>query len=128
MTKLMFASAFAGFATAVMAAPAAVAAPYEPTNISFSGICSNETLNSVTVSDNQLNIKFGEFEAMLGGPDDPLKRFTSCAAHMEITGGIPGYKLAAKRISGQGLFYGTSNVSLSLFATAFWGSEAGAEV
>ncbi|CAI4215576.1 unnamed protein product [Parascedosporium putredinis] len=124
MTKLALASAVAGLAATTLAAPTAIAAPYEPINISYSGTCSNETLNSVTVLDNQLNIKFGEFDAMLGGPDDPLKRFSFCAAHMEITGGLPGYKLSAKRVSGQGLFYGTGKVGLSLFATMFWSSEA----
>jgi len=123
LTKALLTSTLTAMATAAIASPAAPAAPFIQ-DVVFSGTsCFNDSLNHVDLEGNRIKVSFAEFNAMVGGPDDPLNRFVNCATHLTFVGGVPGFALSAKKVSGEGTFYATPKVALSLFATMFWETD-----
>lgn len=114
-------AALAAVATATPLAPRAPAAP-RLVSAKFSGNgCPTSSSNAVSGSTSRLTLEMPSFSAELGGPDDPYGRIRNCNAMLSIAEGVPGFKLAVRRVEGEGAaFYGSGGVELVMHSTSFW--------
>lgn len=116
-------AALAALATATPLTPRAPAAPRLIT-ASFTGNgcpSTSSAPNTVSGSASRLTLEMPSFSAELGGPDDPYSRIRNCNAQLSIGEGVPGFKLAVRRVEGGGAaFYGSGGVELVLHSSSYW--------
>ena len=109
--------------TALALSPRAPAAP-RLVSVSYSGnACPDPAANTVTGSMSRLSLTFPDFVAQLGGPDFRASN-RNCNAFLSIEEGVPGFRLAVRRISGEAVFFGSGGVGLAVYSTAFWQDDA----
>lgn len=106
----------ASLAPRVPAAPRLISAEFAGNG------CPDSTSNTVSGSTSRLSFTFPNFNAELGS--DPRTRNRNCIAMLSLEDGVSGYALAVRRISGEAAFYGSPNVTLGLFSTAYWSHDA----
>lgn len=114
-------AALAALATATPLAPRAPAAP-RLVSAKFSGNgCPASSSNAVSGSTSRLTLEMPSLSAELGGPDDPYSRTRNCNAMLSIAEGVPGFKLAVRRVEGGGAaFYGSGGVELVVHSSSYW--------
>src|SRR5699024_8385883 len=95
-------AALAALTTPTPLTPPAPAAP-RLVSASFTGNgcpSTGDAANTVSGSASRLTLEMPAFSAELGGPDDPYSRIRNCNAQLSIAEGVPGFKLAVRRVEG----------------------------
>jgi len=122
IAKLLIAAAFA-----IRLAQCAVAAPAAPVRVASltwsgngcpSGQATFETGRGTIVA------KITNFDAEIGPSISPLEKTKNCAAHLNLSGGIPGWRLALTEVTSEGMWVIGPNTTLTTFVTVFWSADA----